>query len=96
MSSDPKQDYKTFGVLIGAFVASLILGHISTSPGVIALIFAIAALKAYLVLNNFVQLKREPRFVKVLVVGLVLVLVALYLGLVPDIVYGSGTLVDKS
>ena len=78
-------------MLLCWLVLSLVLGHLSTSPAVIALIFAIAGLKAYLVLNNFIHLKDEPRFVKVLVIGLVLTLLVLYLGLLPDITFGSGT-----
>ena len=40
-----------------------------------------------MVLAYFVHLKVEPRFIKVLVVGVLAVIVILYIGLVPDIVW---------
>lgn len=76
-----------FGLLMLAFIGSLGLGYLDSSPLIIVLIFLIAALKAYVVLAYFVHLKAEPRFVKVLVVGVLTIVVILYVGLVPDIVW---------
>ena len=74
-----------FGILVAAFVISLILGSVSSHPGMIAVIFAIAAFKAYLVLTYFIQLGVEPRYIKVLVGSIAVLLFVLYVGLVPDI-----------
>ena len=79
-----------FGVLIGALVLSLVLGAVSSSPAVIGLIFAIAGVKAYLVLTEFMHVKAEPRWVKGIIITAVLVLFILYVGLAPDIIDGFG------
>jgi len=79
-----------FCVLAVALVLSLGLGLVAPSPLVVTLIFAIAALKAYLVLAYYVHLSFEPKFVKVLIGSLFLLLAILWIGLVPDIVYVYG------
>ena len=79
-----------FGLLVAAFVLSLIIGAITTSPPAIAAIFALSGVKAYLVLFYFLHLRAEPRFIKVLVASLVLLLFCLYIGLMTDIVWVYG------
>ena len=82
-----------FGILVAAFVASVFLDYMSSSPVTVTLIFVIAAVKAYLVVMNFMHLKAEPTFLKWMVISLILVLVVMYIGMVVDIVYvfGDGT-----
>ncbi len=83
-----------FAALIVALAASLVLGAYSTGPGVIAIIFAVATVKAWLVLGYFVNLNREPRFVKVLVACLVLLLLTVFIGFYFDVTAfwaGTGT-----
>lgn len=89
----PTNYYFIFGILMVAFVGSLGLGVLTPSPLTIALIFIVAALKAYLVLTRFIHLKEEPRFIKLVVIAVLAVVAILYIGLVPDIVlvvYGQG------
>ncbi|MAE70370.1 MAG: hypothetical protein CME06_07880 [Gemmatimonadetes bacterium] len=82
--------FMVFGILVAALAISLALAAVSTGPIVVAAIFAIATVKAYLVLTHFIHLNVEPRFIKVLVIGLLAVLTVLYIGLVPDIVWVFG------
>ena len=86
----PVNSVAIWGVLVAALALSLVLGVLAPSPLTIAIIFVIAAVKAYLVLAYFVHLSVEPRFIKVIVASILLLLVVLYIGLVPDIlvVYG--------
>ena len=93
MSDDthPQTNYVAiWGVLTVALVVSLALGMLAPSPLVITLIFAIAAMKAYLVLAYFVHFTVEPRFVKIMVGSLVVLLAILFVGLVPDILLAFG------
>ena len=82
-----------FGVLIAALAASLIVGHVWQNTYAAVFIYAVALMKAYLVLQHFVHLKAERRWVKVLVISCVLLLILLFAGLAPDIVavYGEPT-----
>lgn len=89
--SHPETNYFViFAMLIVAFAGSLGLGVLAPSPLVITLIFLIAGLKAYLVLAYFVHLRAEPRFVKVIVIAVLIVVAVLWVGLVPDIVMVHG------
>lgn len=87
----PPVNYVTIWVILAvALVASLALGILAPSPWVVGIIFAIAAVKAYLVAAYYMHLRVEPMYVKVMVGGLVLLLLILYAGLVPDIVWFYG------
>ncbi len=80
-------EYTTiFGILMAALIVSLIIGHFSQSPWAVGVIFLIAAVKAWLVVAHFMHLTIEPRFIKVLVLCLVVVLAILFIGLAPDII----------
>jgi len=83
-----------WAVLIVALVASLGLGELGNSNAMVMLIFAIAAVKAYLVIAHYMHLKLEPLFIKLIMLGAVLVIAICYFGLVPDIVFGAGTLIE--
>jgi caa(3)-type oxidase subunit IV len=78
-----------WGVLVLALLASLVLGALGSSGAVVAIVFAVAVAKAYLVAAHFMHLSHEPRFVKLVIVGALAVIVILYLGLVPDIVWAE-------
>jgi caa(3)-type oxidase subunit IV len=82
-----------FALLVGAFAASVVIAQAMAGSVAVFLIFSIAVVKAWLVLNYFVHLRAEPRWVKVLVLGVLTLLAILYVGLVPDIVwvYGGGS-----
>ena len=79
-----------FLTLLAALFISLAIGHFSSGKVATTIIFVIAGIKAYLVLNYFVHLKMEPRYIKVMVASLVAVLLILYVGLVPDVVWVYG------
>jgi len=90
MSETQTNYFRIYLILLAALVVSLILGALSSSALTVTIIFVIAGIKAYLVLNHFVHLEAEPRYIKVAVVGFVAILVVLYVGLVPDIVWIYG------
>lgn len=74
-----------WAVLAAALGISLALGMLSPSPLVVGTIFAIAALKAGMVVAWYMHLSAEGRLIKLLVGGTVLVLVALFVGVYPDV-----------
>ena len=79
-----------FAVLVAALLVSLGITAVMQGAVAVTLVFAVALLKAYLVLNYFVHLRDEPRWIKVLVFGVLCVLAILYLGLIPDVVWVYG------
>lgn len=88
----PNRDYHghpnylaVWAALVALLVASLGLGWLHGGVWAVTLIFALAAVKAGLVLGNFMHLRWEPRFVWGIVAFGVLCLVFLYLGVAPDI-----------
>lgn len=83
-------DFKIFAILVIALLVSLLLGWLSTNPLSIVVIFAIATVKAFLVLDHFIHLEVEPHYIKVLVATILIVLLILFVGLVPDIVWVYG------
>jgi caa(3)-type oxidase subunit IV len=78
-----------FGALLAALAISLVMGMGAPSGAMVIGIFVIATGKAYLVATRFMHVSVEPRFIKVLVFGALAVLLALYVGLVPDIAWYS-------
>ena len=82
--------YIVFAALMAALIISLILGGFTSNKTIVTTIFAIAAVKAYWVLTQFMHLKLEPRYLKVLVISVLTLLAILYFGLVPDIVWVYG------
>jgi caa(3)-type oxidase subunit IV len=89
--SHPQTNYfLIFGMLLVAFAASLGLSILAPTALNITLIFLIASFKAWLVAMYFIHLKAEPRFVKVVVICILVLLAVLYAGLLPDIVLVHG------
>ncbi len=90
-NNHPTTNYNLiFGILIAALVVSLVLAVISSGPLVIGLIFAIAAVKAYLVLTKFMHLSLEPLWVKIGMGVLVFLLLLVFIGFYPDVVMVFG------
>jgi caa(3)-type oxidase subunit IV len=79
-----------WAVLVGALLASLALGALGASGLVVACVFGVALVKAYLVAAHFMHLSHEPRFVKLVIVGALAVIAIFYFGLVPDVVWVFG------
>lgn len=87
MSSEDRRYVVLWAVLIGALIASLALGALGATQLVVAVVFLVAAAKAYLVIAHFMHVSLEPRFVKLVLIGALAVIVIPYFGLVPDIVW---------
>ncbi|RMH38819.1 MAG: hypothetical protein D6689_18520 [Deltaproteobacteria bacterium] len=81
---------RVFLGLAVAMIVSVVIAAVSKSGPAIAAIFVIAAFKAYLVLNYFIHLGREPRYIKYVVIATLAALVILYGTLIPDIVHQFG------
>ncbi len=75
-----------WAVLIVILGISLALGYMGNHQLAIILIFALAFIKAVLVIGNFMHLRWEPKAVAGIVVFGLLVLVYLFVGVFPDIV----------
>lgn len=80
-----------WGILVAALLVSILMGHLEVPVVAAVLIFSIAVAKAYLVLAYYMHLKFEPLYVAVIVGTGLLCLYFLFFGLVPDIVFASGT-----
>lgn len=74
--------------LIFALVISLFIAELTVPIVGVVMIFTIAAVKAYLVIANFMHVKFEPKFVLLILGGAALCLYFFFFGLVPDTVYG--------
>ncbi len=77
-----------WGVLVVALLVSLIVGKMNLPVVTLILIFSVAVVKAWLVIAYYMHLKFEPLFVAAMVVTGLVCLYILFLGLVPDIVFG--------
>jgi mono/diheme cytochrome c family protein/cytochrome c oxidase subunit IV len=71
--------------LLTALIVSLVLGAASTGPAVIALIFVIAALKAYLVVAYYMHLAIEPLYLKATMISATLAVICFFIGVYPDV-----------
>lgn len=76
---------RTWAVLLVALLISLGLGIFAESSIAIGLIFAIAAVKAWLVLSRFMHMNREPRFLQMVMVGAVAAIACFFVGVYPDV-----------
>lgn len=76
---------RTWAVLLAALLISLGIGLVTESPIAVALIFAIAAVKAWLVLSRFMHMNREPRFLQMVTVGAVAAIACFFVGVYPDV-----------
>ena len=77
-------------VLVAALFGSVGLSLLQYRRLAATLIFALAVVKAFLVIAYYMHLKFEPRFVAVVVISGFLALTVLFLGLAPDIVHVYG------
>jgi caa(3)-type oxidase subunit IV len=81
---------KIWVILLMALAVSLALAGLNHPALATSLIFAIAIVKAFLVLWYYMGLKNEPGYVGwILMTGLVFMMV-LFVGLVPDMIYVYG------
>jgi mono/diheme cytochrome c family protein len=71
--------------LLTALVVSLVLGVASTGPAVIALIFVIATIKAYLVVAYYMHLAIEPIYLKATMISATLAVICFFTGVYPDV-----------
>jgi caa(3)-type oxidase subunit IV len=74
-------------VLLGI---SLALGQIANVHVMTTLVFGIAAIKIALVMRYFMHMKFEPWLLAVLMIGAALCLVALFVGVSPDVSVRTG------
>jgi len=79
-----------WAILVAALAISLGLGALGMSSALVVVVFAIAAVKAWLVLRYFMHLRGRPLMFPLLLLGAVAVIAVLYFGLVPDIVWVHG------
>lgn len=81
---------KIWVILLVALGVSLALSYLHHPALATSLIFAVAIVKAFLVLWYYMGLKNEPGYIGwILVTGLVFMIV-LFVGLVPDMIYVYG------
>jgi hypothetical protein len=73
------------GTLISLFIAHLALPVVSP-----VMVLSVAAAQAYLVITYFMPVRAEPFYVAAMLVAGLACLYFLFLGLVPDIVFGPG------
>jgi caa(3)-type oxidase subunit IV len=85
VESNAKHYIGVWAWLVLALIASLGLGTLRAGPSVIFAIFAIALVKAFLVVSHFMHLKLEPRTWKVLMASNIGVLGCLFVGSFPDV-----------
>jgi caa(3)-type oxidase subunit IV len=79
-----------WGVLVSALMVSLFLGYMDLPVVAAVLIFSIAVAKAWLVVAYYMHLRYEPFFVVAIVATGLACLYFLFVGLVPDVVFGGG------
>jgi caa(3)-type oxidase subunit IV len=71
--------------LLALLGASLVVGLLGAPHIAVAMIFAVAAIKALLVLGNFMHLRWEPKLVWAIVGFAAFCLIALFFGVMPDL-----------
>ena len=74
-------------VLVAALAVSMGFAYIDRPLLAASLIFAVAIVKAFLVVAFYMHLKFEPGHVLAIVIAGLLALFVLFVGLVPDIVH---------
>lgn len=77
--------YKIWGALVIIFLMSLGIGAMGNTKLAVAAIFAIAIVKALLVLGYFMHLKWEPKFVWWIFAFGALCVFTFYFGVLPDV-----------
>jgi len=74
-----------FIALLVLLAISVVVGFMGESTLVIMVVFGTAALKAYLVVTNFMHIRFEPKVVWILPIAGVLAVAFFYFGVLPDI-----------
>ncbi len=87
MSADnhDKSYIAIWGVLLVTMIVSLVLAEVSGAAWAIAVIFLIAAVKAWLVVSRFMHLSHEPRWIKLVMAGAVAVVACFLVGVWGDV-----------
>lgn len=87
MSADnhDKSYIAIWAVLLVAMIVSLVLAEVSGAAWAIAVIFAIAAVKAWLVVSRFMHLSQEPRWIKLVMAGAAAVVACFLVGVWGDV-----------
>lgn len=83
--------------LVQIWAALLVMLFVSLGFGVIenhtlstVLVFAVATLKMFLVVNYYMGIKYEPKYILWVLLSGVIAMLVLYFALVPDIVWVNG------
>lgn len=84
MSHEKKYILIWVALLVALFV-SLGLGVFVSSKAAITAIFVIAAAKAWLVVSEFMHLRMEPRFLKLVMAGATAAVLCFLVGVYPDV-----------
>jgi len=79
-----------WGVLVVLLVLGISAGWVGHPVLATALIFSVAALKAFLVAANYMHLRFEPWFIRLIVLGGLACVVIVLVALIPDVVYVYG------
>lgn len=85
MNAHDKKYIAIWAVLLVAMVISIALGEFVGNTAVVVTIFMIAAAKAYLVVAEFMHLRYEAPWLRWVLVGAVLAMVAFVVGITPDV-----------
>ncbi len=79
-----------WAVLVALLVLGIAAGFLGHPVLSTVLVFSVATVKALLVAANYMHMKFEPTFVRLIVAGGVICVLIVLFGLVPDIVYVYG------
>ncbi|MEW6775340.1 MAG: cytochrome C oxidase subunit IV family protein [Bdellovibrionota bacterium] len=79
-----------WAVLLALLLAGIVVGNVQSPVLGAALVFGVAGVKAYIVAANYMHLKYEPLFVKLIVGSALACIVLVLIGLIPDVVYVYG------
>ena len=85
-----RQYYVIWAALLVLLGVSLAFGRIGSIPVMTTLVFGVAAIKIALVMRYFMHMKLEPWLLAALMVGAFLCLVALFIGVAPDVSLRTG------
>lgn len=76
--------------LVVLFVLSVGAGFLGETRIAITGIFALAIIKAFLVISYYMHLRFEARWMRILMLSVLVLVGILFVGLVPDILYVYG------
>jgi caa(3)-type oxidase subunit IV len=89
-SHSARQYYVIWAALLVLLGLSLAFGQIGSVHVMTTLVFGVAAIKIALVMRYFMHMKLEPWLLAALMVGAFLCLVALFIGVSPDVSLRTG------